>query len=156
MDSSKTSKITRRSFFRISAGAAALTGVHLPKAARAESSESLSTLIDLSLCDGCADRNMPACVQACRSINANKIPQVADHIPEPWPRKTIEDWSKKQGVFNRLTPYNYLYVHRTEVTVDGRSQTLFVPRRCIQEAADDQEKSIEEFQNALTRFIGMS
>ena len=29
-------------------------------------------------------------------------------------------------------------------------------RRCIQEAADDQEKSIEEFQNALTRFIGMS
>jgi DNA-binding FrmR family transcriptional regulator len=29
-------------------------------------------------------------------------------------------------------------------------------RRCMKEAADDQDKSIEEFQNALTRFIGMS
>ena len=29
-------------------------------------------------------------------------------------------------------------------------------RRCIEEAADDQDKSIEEFQKALTRFIGMS
>ncbi|HOG11559.1 MAG TPA: 4Fe-4S dicluster domain-containing protein [Smithellaceae bacterium] len=131
MDSGKASKITRRSFLRISAGAAVLTGVHVPKTARAESAGSLSTLIDLSLCDGCADRNMPACVQACRSINANKIPQVAENIPEPWPRKTIEDWSKKQGVFNRLTPYNYLYVHRADVMVDGRSQTLFVPRRCM-------------------------
>lgn len=74
---------------------------------------------------------MPACVQACRSINANKIPPVADYIPEPWPRKTIEDWSKKQGIFNRLTPYNYLYVHRAEVTAGGRRQTLFVPRRCM-------------------------
>jgi len=27
-------------------------------------------------------------------------------------------------------------------------------KRCIEEAADDQEKSIEEFQKALTRFIG--
>jgi len=54
-----------------------------------------------------------------------------DNIPEPWPRKTIEDWSKKQDVTNRLTPYNYLYVHRAEVTVDGKRQTLFVPRRCM-------------------------
>ena len=131
MDSRNMPEITRRSFLRISAGAAALTGLHLPKTARAESAGSLSTLIDLSLCDGCVDRKMPACVQACRSINQNKIPTVADNIPEPWPRKTIEDWSKKQDVFNRLTPYNYLYVHRAEVTVDGRSQTLFVPRRCM-------------------------
>ncbi|HOD64397.1 MAG TPA: 4Fe-4S dicluster domain-containing protein [Smithellaceae bacterium] len=131
MDAKNMSEITRRSFLRISAGAAALTGVHLPKTARAEAAGSLSTLIDLSLCDGCADRKIPACIQACRSINRNKIPPVVDNIPEPWPRKTIEDWSKKQDVTNRLTPYNYLYVHRAEVTVDGKRQTLFVPRRCM-------------------------
>ncbi|NLA41116.1 MAG: 4Fe-4S dicluster domain-containing protein [Smithella sp.] len=131
MNSKNTPEISRRSFLRISAGAAALTGIHLPKAVRAESAGALATLIDLSLCDGCTDRNMPACVQACRSINANKISPVAERIPEPWPRKTIEDWSKKQDVTNRLTPYNYLFVHRAEITVNGERQTLFVPRRCM-------------------------
>jgi CsoR family transcriptional regulator, copper-sensing transcriptional repressor len=29
-------------------------------------------------------------------------------------------------------------------------------RRCIREAADDPDKTIDDFQNALTRFIGMS
>ena len=29
-------------------------------------------------------------------------------------------------------------------------------RRCIQEASVDSDKSLDDFQNALTRFIGMS
>lgn len=29
-------------------------------------------------------------------------------------------------------------------------------KRCIKEAADDPDKSLDDFQNALTRFIGMS
>ena len=131
MESSKTSKISRRSFLQITAGAAALTGISMPKTVQAGSDKQLSTLIDLSLCDGCADRETPACVGACRSINKNKIPRVIDNIPEPWPRKTIEDWSKKQDVTNRLTPYNFIYIHKAQIEADGRKQTIFVPRRCM-------------------------
>jgi Fe-S-cluster-containing dehydrogenase component len=49
----------------------------------------------------------------------------------PWPRKTVEDWSRKREVFNRLTPYNFLYVHRAEVEQEGERKTLFVPMRCM-------------------------
>ncbi len=131
MGSPKVSKISRRSFLKVTAGVAALTGLSMPKTAQAASDKQLSTLIDLSLCDGCVDRETPACVSACRSINKDKIPEVVDHIPEPWPRKTIEDWSKKQSVTKRLTPYNFIYVHKAEITTDGRKQTIFVPRRCM-------------------------
>ena len=91
----------------------------------------MSSLIDLSLCDGCVNRKIPACVNACKTINKDKIPQVAASIPEPWPRKTIEDWSKKQEVFNRLTPYNFIYVHRADINMKGKTKTIFVPRRCM-------------------------
>lgn len=131
MQLNKLPKITRRSFLQIAAGAAAISGISIPKTARAESNAPLSTLIDLSLCDGCVDRKVPACVSACKSINKNKIPSVADPIPEPWPRKTIEDWSRKQEVTHRLTPYNFIYVHKAEIKTDGIQQTLFVPRRCM-------------------------
>ena len=115
MQSPKISKISRRSFLQITAGVAALTGISMPTTAQAGSDKPLSTLIDLSLCDGCVDRETPACVGACRRINKDKIPKVVDSIPEPWPRKTIEDWSKKQDVTNRLTPYNFIYVHKAEI-----------------------------------------
>jgi len=119
--------LSRRSFLKIGAGAAALAGLKWPKTAGAADEKRLATLIDLSLCDGCPDRPMPACVGACRAINKDKIPPVAKNIPEPWPRKTIEDWSKKKEVFNRLTPYNFIYVH--DVRIDGK--TIYVPRRCM-------------------------
>lgn len=119
--------ISRRSFLKIGAGTAVLAGISLPKPAMASTDQQLATLIDLSLCDGCADRKMPACVSACKAINKDKIPPVVKNIPEPWPRKTIEDWSKKKDVFNRLTPYNYIYVHPAKV--DGKN--IFVPRRCM-------------------------
>lgn len=124
-------KIDRRSFLKITAGAAAFSGIVLPKKVLAGTEERLSTLIDLSLCDGCIDRKIPACVSACKVINKDKIPTVADPIPVPWPKKTIEDWSKKQDVFNRLTPYNFIYVHKAEINLAGQKKTIFVPRRCM-------------------------
>jgi len=91
----------------------------------------LATLIDLSLCDGCPDRAMPACVAACRDLNKDRIPPIKEPIPEPWPQKRVEDWSRRREVFDRLTPYNFLYVHRAELEEGGRKRTVFVPRRCM-------------------------
>lgn len=124
-------QIDRRSFLKITAGAAIVSGVGLPKKVLGETEERLSTLIDLSLCDGCSNLKAPACVSACKTINKDKIPQIADPIPVPWPRKTIEDWSKKREVFNRLTPYNFIYVHKAEVNAGGQKKIIFVPRRCM-------------------------
>lgn len=131
MTDQKIPKIGRRSFLQITAGAAALALVSLPDTAQAGSDAQLATLIDLSLCDGCTDRKTPACVSSCKTINKDKIPKIVDNIPEPWPRKTIEDWSKKKEVTNRLTPYNFIYVHKAEIEVSGRKQIFFVPRRCM-------------------------
>jgi len=124
-------RLSRRAFLKVSAGAVAASGIAWPKKAKARSTGKLATLIDLSLCDGCPGLDVPACVSACKTINRDKIPPVADPIPVPWPRKTVEDWSRRREVSDRLTPYNYLYVHRAEVDVDGVPKTLFVPRRCM-------------------------
>ncbi len=127
MSKEKDFNLSRRSFLKISAGVAALAGASLPKTTEAATDQQLATLIDLSLCDGCADLQIPACVSSCRAINKDKIPQVVENIPEPWPRKTIEDWSKKKEVFNRLTPYNFIYVHQAQIN----GKNVFVPRRCM-------------------------
>jgi formate dehydrogenase iron-sulfur subunit len=127
MKQDKDFNLSRRSFLKITGGAAALASVSLPRTSFAATDQQVATLIDLSLCDGCTDRQIPACVSACKAINKDKIPPVVENIPEPWPRKTIEDWSKKKEVFNRLTPYNFIYVHQAQI--DGK--TLFVPRRCM-------------------------
>lgn len=124
-------EISRRSFLGVMAGGGALTGIALPKKAEADGGKSLSTLIDLSLCDGCVDRETPACVTTCKTINKDRIPAISKPIPEPWPRKKIEDWSEKRSVSNRLTPYNFIYVHRADIDVNGHNQTIFVPRRCM-------------------------
>jgi formate dehydrogenase iron-sulfur subunit len=124
-------QIGRRSFLKITAGATVVSSIGRPKEAFAGTDKQLSTLIDLSLCDGCVDREIPACVSACKTINKDKIPPVAEPIPIPWPRKTIEDWSKKREVFNRLTPYNFIYVHKAEINVAGQKKTIFVPHRCM-------------------------
>jgi len=131
MKSNDIPKLSRRSFLKTSAGVLAASGLAWPEEARAGEIGRLATLIDLSLCDGCTDREVPACVSACRTIHRDTIPAVADPIPVPWPRKTVEDWSGKREVSNRLTPYNHLYVHRAEVEQDGEPKTLFVPRRCM-------------------------
>ena len=127
MNNNNLFHLNRRSFLKITGGAAAMTGLSLPKSASAATDRQLATLIDLSLCNGCKDLQAPACVTACKTINKDKIPEVVDNIPEPWPRKTIEDWSKKKEIFNRLMPYNFIYIHKAQI--EGR--TIFVPRRCM-------------------------
>jgi Fe-S-cluster-containing dehydrogenase component len=131
MKSNDIPKISRRAFLKTSAGVLAASGLSLPGKVHAGGGGQLATLIDLSLCDGCPDMAVPACVSACKTINRDTIPPVADPIPVPWPRKTVEDWSRKREMSNRLTPYNYLYVHRAEVEQGGERKTLFVPRRCM-------------------------
>ena len=124
-------KMNRRSFLKVSAGVAALSGMALPAKAKAGGEKQLATLIDLSLCDGCADREAPACVTSCKSINKNTVPEIAEPIPVPWPRKIVEDWSKKQHVSNRLTPYNFIYIQKVDLDVDGAQKRLYIPRRCM-------------------------
>jgi Fe-S-cluster-containing dehydrogenase component len=123
--------ISRRSFLKTSAGVFAASGLAWPEKVRAGETGRLATLIDLSLCDGCPDMALPACVSACKTINRDTIPPIADPIPVPWPRKIVEDWSGKREVFDRLTPYNFIFVHKAEVEHDGDEKTLFVPRRCM-------------------------
>jgi Fe-S-cluster-containing dehydrogenase component len=133
MNNDKYSGLSRRSFLRAATGVAATgAGLSLPgKVSAAGSKDRLATLIDLSLCDGCPGQDPPACVAACKALNRDKIPKIHEPIPAPWPRKTIEDWSKKRDVSNRLTPYNFIYVHRADVEEGGRKKTVFVPRRCM-------------------------
>jgi Fe-S-cluster-containing dehydrogenase component len=131
MKKDDASRISRRSFLKASAAVAAMGGGGLPRVSQAAEKGQLATVIDLDLCDGCPDREKPACVSACRDINKDKIPEVAQPIPEPWPRKTVEDWSKKRDVSDRLTPYNLIYVQKVTVTTDGGPKDLFIPRRCM-------------------------
>jgi len=103
----------------------------LPKRATAGDKGKIATLIDLNLCDGCPEKEVPRCVSACKTLNRDKIPQVKKPIPVPYPRKTVEDWSDKRDVADRLTPYNFIYIQKAEVDLGGRKQILFVPRRCM-------------------------
>ncbi len=123
--------LTRRTLLK-AAGAAALAGaVGMPGTAHAGKPGSYATLIDLSLCDGCEGRGKPACVAACRYKNAGVVPQPVDPIPQPFPRGQAEDWSKKQEVRDRLTPYNYLFIQKAEVEHEGAKKTVHIPRRCM-------------------------
>ncbi len=132
MKADKKSGLNRRTFLRASTGvAAAGAGLALPGKVFAAGPRRLATLIDLSRCDGCPGKDIPACVGACKAINKEKIPEINEPIPEPWPRKTIEDWSKKREVSDRLTPYNFIYVHKAEIAEGGQKRTVFVPRRCM-------------------------
>lgn len=126
-------KIKRRSF--LAGVLAAGIGASLPKteiAQAAVSDHSYATLIDLTKCDGCPDRDTPACVTACRTENQHKFPE-----PDPamlkdyWPQPKHEDWSDKRHITNRLTPYNWLFVQKVKVDIDGQEVEANVPRRCM-------------------------
>lgn len=125
--------LNRRRFLK-TAGAAAVIGtvgiLEVPRQAEAGEGK-LATLIDLTKCDGCTDREKPACVAACNKIKQGSLSEPADPIPVPFPTRKVEDWSKKKEVSNRLTPYNLIYVQHVEVENGGRKQTVFIPRRCM-------------------------
>ncbi|MDR0747362.1 MAG: 4Fe-4S dicluster domain-containing protein [Helicobacteraceae bacterium] len=120
----------RRGFFKTTA-IGALSGVALkPSEAKAanEPNRERGSIIDLTLCDGCANLPTPACVGACRKKNDDRFPNPnPKYLMDYWPQKRHEDWSNKRGVTNRLTPYNWTYVEKIEA--DG--QTVFLPRRCM-------------------------
>jgi len=126
-------KLSRRSLL---AGIAASAGASaVPREARAETvgdGTKVATLIDLTKCDGCPDRDTPACVSACRTKNADNFPE-----PDPamlkdyWPQPKHEDWSKKRGLISRLTPYNWIFVQKLKVEHEGQTVEVTVPRRCM-------------------------
>jgi Fe-S-cluster-containing dehydrogenase component len=71
-------------------------------------------------------------VLACAEANAGKYPEPQKPFPKMFPsRVPVEDWSGKQDVTDRLTPYNWLFVQHAVVTVDGEEKELTVPRRCM-------------------------
>jgi len=123
--------ISRRTFFKSAASAAIACTLGVPAKAAAAGAGANATLIDLSLCDGCEGRGIPACVKACRAKNEGVVPQPVDPIPRPFPRGQIEDFSTRQGVTDRLTPYNYLFIQKAVVEHEGVSKNIFVPRRCM-------------------------
>lgn len=121
--------ISRRSFLKGGAVAActlatagtASAGIGVNK------SKQLATLIDISSCVGCEE-----CVYACREINAHKFPSPKKPFPKKYPKRVpVMDWSDKQDVADRLTPYNWLFIQNAMVDLDGEETEIFIPRRCM-------------------------
>jgi Fe-S-cluster-containing dehydrogenase component len=74
------------------------------RAAITDGKPQIATLVDISKCIGCE-----ACVDACGEVNADKYPDPKKPFPEMFPpRVKVSDWSDKQDVTDRLTPYNWL------------------------------------------------
>lgn len=126
-------KLSRRAFLAGTAAATVAAAVPRSKANAAVPQQgAVATLIDLTRCDGCPDHATPKCVSSCRSKNAERFPE-----PDPamlkdyWPKKFHEDWSDKRELTSRLTPYNWTFVDRVKVTVDGKTQEVSIPRRCM-------------------------
>lgn len=125
-------KLNRRAFVRGALATGAATAALSASPGFAASPRTVGTLIDLTLCDGCPDRDTPACVAACRAKNRDRYPKVDRAKLQPyWPQAKYEDWSDKQHLTDRLTPYNWTYVQKVSVEYQGERQDLFVPRRCM-------------------------
>lgn len=123
-------KLSRRSFLKAglaAAGTLGVSGLALPASVRGADAGELATLIDIRKCVGCE-----ACVDACKEVNADKFPKPRKPFPKMYPsRVKVSDWSDKQDVRDRLTPYTWVFIQRAEVTVSGKKQILTFPRRCM-------------------------
>lgn len=123
-------KVSRRAFLKGGVAAACSLAASTVPAAAAEKKDDkqqLATLIDISKCVGCE-----ACVDACSEVNSHKHPDPQKPFPKMYPdRVPVEDWSEKQDVNDRLTPYNWLFIQHAEVTINGEDTELTIPRRCM-------------------------
>lgn len=132
----QTNEVSRREFIKRSGGALAVGSVILSGTdkvlAADKKTEEKGTIIDLSICDGCSAKDTPECVLACRTKNADKFPKVDQSELKPyWPQKNYEDWSDQQDNTKRLTPYNWTFVDQVTVEHEGKTEEVFVPRRCM-------------------------
>jgi formate dehydrogenase iron-sulfur subunit len=122
-------KISRRSFLKgTMATACTLAAAGIPaSAAGAAGKEQLATLLDIRKCIGCE-----ACVEACKEVNETKFPDPKKPFPKMYPNRVpIMDWSDKQDVTDRLTPYNWLFIQSATVKINGEETELTIPRRCM-------------------------
>jgi Fe-S-cluster-containing dehydrogenase component len=122
-------KLSRREFLKGGmAAACTLAATSVPaKAALSGKKPHLATLIDIRKCIGCE-----GCVEACNEVNEKKYPGPSKPFPKMYPgRVKVSDWSEKQEVTDRLTPYNWLFIQEATVTLDGEETTLTIPRRCM-------------------------
>lgn len=127
--------ITRRTFLKRAAlsgvtAAVVLSGTE-KAAAQMSPHQEYATIINLTKCDGCSHLDTPACVSACRSKNQSRFPEPEKPIGDYWPQPFHEDWSDKQQIIDRLTPYNWTYVQHLEVEHQGRKVRVHIPRRCM-------------------------
>lgn len=130
------SNLSRRDFLKRSTGAVAVGTIALSGAdkvlAQTQTTAEKGTIIDLTKCDGCQHKDTPLCVLACHDKNKEKFPKVNQEDLKPyWPQKHYEDWSDKQDMTNRLTPYNWTFVDQVTVEHEGKTEEVFVPRRCM-------------------------
>lgn len=121
-------KISRRAFLKGSVVTACAVVVPCVSSAAVTSEvEHIATLHDLTKCTGCGE-----CVSACRFENRYKHPKVQKPFPKMYPPGVpVEDWSERQPVDDRLTPYNWLYIQEADVEMDDGETTVYIPRRCM-------------------------
>lgn len=125
-----TTSLSRRTFLKggLTAACSLAAGSSVVRAAHAlEKGEPIATLLDISRCVACEE-----CVHACRESNQAKYPRPEKPFPKMYPaRVPVMDWSEKQDVIDRLTPYNWLYIQTAVVKVDGEDREINIPRRCM-------------------------
>jgi len=122
-------QLSRRTFLKSGlATACTLAASSVPAtASAADKKQPLATLLDISKCVGCEE-----CVVACSEVNGHKYPKPKKPFPEMYPdRVPVMDWSDKQDVTDRLTPYNWLFIQYAEVEIDGELTEINIPRRCM-------------------------
>jgi Fe-S-cluster-containing dehydrogenase component len=122
--------LSRRTFLKsglLAAGSLAASEAVAAAARTPARDQHLATLIDISRCIGCG-----ACVAACQESNAHKFPHPEKPFPKMVPdRVKVSDWSDKQDVVDRLTPYNWLFIQEVTVSLEGEEVELTIPRRCM-------------------------
>lgn len=125
-------KLNRRKFL-LTAGTIAVANFLPAVDSEAKiSKDSFATLIDLTKCDGCKDFSTPMCVSACREENKDRFPEPDKKMLKPyWPQNFFDDWSSKRDVIDRLTPYNWIFVQKVKVNINGEEKEISIPRRCM-------------------------